>query len=253
MDVHGALNVRPINTAQNWQASGDSVLFHRGIPYPSVARRDDIVRDRGADLDEFEEAIEHLKVAYDRYFNGVDNMPPVRKHEAVTRLMREFMRRPPMRTVQRFRYQTLKGRLNTYEQYWNRIMRQIEQGTYKRLLSEARRREEVMRARRAEHRRSEAKKAASSEDAPRTRARGTTEPVLPPGMSSADARALYKNYVQAKRAAGESTDGLTYGTLVRKLSKAAPNLQKKHGGDVRFEVGTSNGKVTLRAKRAKTR
>ena len=217
-----------------------------------MVRREDSVRDRGADLDELEEAIEHLKVAYDRYFNGVDNVPPVRKHEAVTRLVREFMRRPPMRTVQKFRYQTLKGRFNTYEQYWNRIMRQIEQGTYKRLLSEARRREEVMRARRAEHRRSEAKKAAEGGAAARPRSRGATEPVLPPGMSSADARALYKNFVQAKRAAGESTDGLTYGTLVRKLSKAAPGLQQKHGGSVRFEVGTSNGKVTLRAKRAKS-
>ena len=136
-----------------------------------MARREDSGRDRGADLDELEEAIEHLKVVYDRYFNGVDNVPPVRKHEAVTRLVREFMRRPPMRTVQKFRYQTLKGRFNTYEQYWNRIMRQIEQGTYKRLLSEARRREEVMRARRAEHRRSEAKKAAEGGAAARPRPR----------------------------------------------------------------------------------
>ena len=40
-----------------------------------LVRDEDSVRDRGADLDELEEAIEHLKVVYDRYFNGVDNVP----------------------------------------------------------------------------------------------------------------------------------------------------------------------------------
>jgi len=198
-----------------------------------------------------------LKVAYDRYFVGVDNMPPVRKHEAVTRLLREFLRRPPMRTVQKFRFNTLKGRLHTYEQYWNRIMRQIEQGTYKRLLSESRRREYEMRASRAAERKAAkgvgGERASGEEDAavPRARARTSTEAVLPPGMSSADARDLYKNFVKAKRAAGEATDGMSYGALLRKISRAAPNLQKKHGGDVRFEVSTNGGKVTLRAKRAK--
>ncbi len=220
-----------------------------------MARKADIVSDRGLDLNDLEEAIEMLKVAYDRYFVGVDNMPPVRKHEATTRLLREFLRRPPMRTVQKFRFNTLKGRLNTYEQYWNRIMRQIEQGTYKRLLSESRRREDVMRARRAAERKAaKGGENASGEEraaVPRARGRTATEAVLPPGMSSADARALYKDFVRAKRDAGETTDGMSYGALLRKISRAAPNLQKKHGGDVRFEVSTNGGKVTLRAKRAK--
>lgn len=220
-----------------------------------MARKADIVSDRGLDLNELEEAIEMLKVAYDRYFVGVDNMPPVRKHEAVTRLLREFLRRPPMRTVQKFRFNTLKGRLNTYEQYWNRIMRQIEQGTYKRLLSESRRREYEMRARRAKERQASKGSGASAAGdggaVPKARGRASTEAVLPPGMSSADARALYKDLVKAKRAAGETTDGLSYGSLLRKISRAAPSLQKKHGGDVRFEVSTNGGKVTLRAKRAK--
>ena len=80
-----------------------------------------------------------------------------------------------------------------------------------------------MQARREEQRRrSSAQHAAADGDATtarvRARPRGATEPVLPSGMSSADARALYKDYVKAKRAAGENTEGLTYGTLIRKLS-----------------------------------
>ena len=174
-----------------------------------MARKADIVSDRGLDLNDLEEAIEMLKVAYDRYFVGVDNMPPVRKHEATTRLLREFLRRPPMRTVQKFRFNTLKGRLNTYEQYWNRIMRQIEQGTYKRLLSESRRREDVMRARRAAERKAaKGGENASGEEraaVPRARGRTATEAVLPTVTLGAGGFAVQVDYVTGQDGAVDLT------------------------------------------------
>lgn len=215
--------------------------------------------DRRQQLDDLEEAIEHLKVSYDRFFYGVDKMPPLRTHEAVERMVRELLRRPVTSTQLRFRFNTLKARLNTYGQYWQRIMRQIEAGTYKRVLAESERREFLERQRKAEERKEAAQAAAAGDEdgaqgdsaaRPSRRARPPSRPPeLPPGMDPREARDLFKNFVQAKRAAGEKIEGITYGALVKKLANEVPKLEKKHGGKVRFEVATIDGKVRLRARR----
>jgi hypothetical protein len=214
-------------------------------------------------LDELDEQIEHLKVKYERYFVGVDNVPPIKHRERVERSVRTLMREPMTSTVRRFRFASLRQRLTTYSHYWNRILNQIEKGTYKRLLSEAKRRQREMmivaQARREALARGEPDPAAASAAAvPRTTAPTNGKPAgakpppapppLPDGMNAKEARALYKQFVTAKKAAGENTRGITYGGLVQKLAKELPRLQKKHGDSVRFEVKTVNGKVKLKAR-----
>ena len=54
--------------------------------------------------------------------------------------------------------------------------------------------------------------------------------------------------MQAKRAAGDSTQGLTYQALVKKLTAEAPKLKQKHRCEkLQFSVSTRGGKVRLRA------
>jgi hypothetical protein len=74
-------------------------------------------------------------------------------------------------------------------------------------------------------------------------------PPLPPGVDPKAARELFKQFVAAKKAAGESVEGLTYGRMLDKLSKEVPKLQEKHGAGLRFEVATVDGKVRLRARK----
>ena len=73
---------------------------------------------------------------------------------------------------------------------------------------------------------------------------------MPDGVDARTARALFKDFVQAKKQAGQSTDGLTYGALVKKLAREVPKLKKKRGEDAKiaFEVATVKGQVRLRAK-----
>jgi hypothetical protein len=215
-------------------------------------------------LDGIEEQIELLKVAYERYFNGVDRVPPARTHDAVKLAVRNLVHMQTGSTAVRFRAQNLKARLVTYEHYWTRILLQIERGTFKRLLAESKRREYVLRFQQAE----EAIRArtgsagepgddgldpppVSEADAPVQRVhRPSSKPLaLPTGMESKEARDLFKQFVAAKKAAGESTDGLTYGHLVEKIARELPKLQEKHGDGIRFEVATEGGKVRLRARR----
>lgn len=212
-------------------------------------------------LDEVEESIEMLKVAYERYFNGVDRIPPTRDHDAVKLGVRQLFGMHTGSTAVRFRAQGLKARLVTYEQYWTRILGQIERGTFKRVVAESKRREFEIRHKRAEHPAETTPSApqdaapsgpaAAEPDAPVGLAKRTPSGrvSLPDGLDASEARALFKQFVAAKKAAGESIDGLTYGRMVEKLAREVPKLQEKHGEGIRFEVSTDGGKVRLRARR----
>jgi hypothetical protein len=208
-------------------------------------------------LDGIEEEIELLKVAYERYFNGVDRIPPAREHDAVKLHIRNLARMHTGSTAVRFRAQGLKARLITYEQYWTRILGQIERGTFKRILAVSKRREfEIRRNRSPDATQTHAEpqpeaKHAAEPDAPTTLSPRTPSGrvALPDGLDAGEARALFKQFVAAKKAAGEPVSGLTYGRLVEKLAKEVPKLQEKHGDAIRFEVSTEGGKVRLRARR----
>jgi hypothetical protein len=225
----------------------------------------------------------------------VDRVVPAREHEQVERTIRLWEGTPPPGTQLRFRLQGLRARFITYNHYWNRILHQIETGTYTRDLQRLARKQEAMQRREAaapaaaeEAQPTEAEAAVeepAAEEAPvpageeavaeapaaeasaaeatkeRPRAKKTGEarrprkreqaaPQLPPGMTAREARALFKELVEKKRAAGEKTDGLTYGALLSKLSKQVPKLKERHGDAAfRFEVATDGGRVRLKAKR----
>ena len=223
-------------------------------------------------LDDFEEEVELLKVAYERYFNGVDRIPPAREHERVKLHLRNIQRMRGGTTALRFRTQSLRARLVTYEHYWNRILRQIEKGTFKRVLAESKRREFELRQRKQVEQSAQA--AQSGIHAKVEVEEGATHPAqsgiqakldqtdakarraskarqLPDGVDAKEARELFKNFVKAKKAAGEPVDGITYGRLVDKLAREVPKLQKKHGDSIHFEVATVDGKVRLRARKSK--
>lgn len=237
-----------------------------------MAVSDDKQRVTAATLDELEEAIELLKVAYERYFNGVDRVPPTRDHDDVKRAVRVMMTQRIGTTALRFRMQGLKARLVTYEQYWTRILLQIEKGTFKRILAVSSRRElELRRAPREGEGEGEApqgeappkveppsatQRSRDDDAIPRRRevARAPSPPTrsgLPDGVDAGEVRELFKQFVAAKKALGESTAGLTYAKLLDKVSRELPGLRDKHGADIRFEVATEGGKVRLRARSRK--
>ena len=162
-----------------------------------------------------------------------------------------------MKTVERFKLQGLQARLVTYKHYWKRILTQMENGTYRRDVNRASRRQAAIEeaAARTEARMEEAS-AETAGDSPAADKPARPRPKrpgggvsVPDGVTSGEVRALFKELVAAKRAAGESVAGLTYGSLVQKLAKSVPKIRDRHGCDgVQFEVTTTGGKVKLKAK-----
>ena len=88
--------------------------------------------DLDAAIAAYEAAVEQCRVAYDRYFSGVERREPQdvrRRCEALARALPDGGAR---NVAAKFRMQTLKQRWMTYAQHWARVVRQIEEGTFKR-------------------------------------------------------------------------------------------------------------------------
>ncbi len=84
------------------------------------------------ELDELESRLERLRIKYDQYFIGIEKMIPFVQRKDVDRRFVQLHKEQFRNGGLRFRFQTLVQRFTTYQTYWGRIIRQIEEGTYKR-------------------------------------------------------------------------------------------------------------------------
>ena len=66
------------------------------------------------------------------YFLGFEKIEPQVARKEVDRRIYVMRREKIRNTGKRFKFQTLVQRYNTFQQYWQRICREIENGTYKR-------------------------------------------------------------------------------------------------------------------------
>lgn len=225
-----------------------------GSPPPSVAtkvQREAPSSELRASLDELEVSLEALRLAYEKYFGGIDRVPPSKLRAKLDKAMRNVETRGVTSTVIRFRLNGLKARFVTYKHYWTRMENQLERGMSRRdLLRRRRAQTAVPAAAPAEAAAAEESAGPAGPPPPPGKGNGGARPVDPSqsGIDPSHLRTVFKQLVLAKRAAGESTQGLTYQALVRKLTAQAPKLKRKHGCDkLQFSVSTRDGKVRLRS------
>lgn len=81
-------------------------------------------------LEELEQRLERLRSLYEQYFLGIEKVEPAIARKDVDRRFWLLRRTKLRNTARRFRMQLLVQRYNTFQQYWLRICRQIENGTY---------------------------------------------------------------------------------------------------------------------------
>lgn len=84
-----------------------------------------------------ETELAELRAAYDQYFLGVERKPPTKRHDALKKEMRELKSHFVRQTSVRFRIDNLAQKLTTFERLWDRTLKEIEAGTYKRHLFKA--------------------------------------------------------------------------------------------------------------------
>ena len=86
-------------------------------------------------LDAVESTLDRLKTLYEQYFLGIQKQAPAFIHSDVERKLRDLTQLNVRNTGLRYRLATLQQKFGSYNSYWRRTLRQIENGTYIRNLA----------------------------------------------------------------------------------------------------------------------
>lgn len=91
-------------------------------------------------IGDLEVAVDRLRSLYEQYFMGIEKIEPTVARKDADRRIYVLRKEQIRNTALRFRFQMLIQRYNTYQTHWQRICRDIENGTYKRHVIRAQRR-----------------------------------------------------------------------------------------------------------------
>ncbi|HEY4882857.1 MAG TPA: MXAN_5187 C-terminal domain-containing protein [Myxococcales bacterium] len=178
------------------------------------------------ELTELDEAIVNLQVLYEKYFLGIDRRPPEQERKRVSQKTREMRTTNIRNTALKFKINTLFAKLLSFERMWDRTLREIEDGTYKRDVFKAKLRDKDR-----------------DEGGP---ARPASAPA--PTISDANLRRLYDTYLVAKKRCGESTAGISFDSIASRIRAQVPELMQKHKAkNIEFKVVIKGGKAILKA------
>lgn len=182
-------------------------------------------------LDEIEQAMFLLKVAYQKYFGGIEALEPLRDRDDLRRMMRDIGGSGVKASGQRFRLQNLKARWNTLDLWITRNLNMIERGVHPTF---------KFRADMNERKREEAR-----------RAIGLGAPERPkapePSQEDTEIRDVYDRYLAARKECGQSTD-LEFESIRKSLHNQIRQIKGTYNcTSVKFRVTVEDGKARLKA------
>jgi len=88
-------------------------------------------------ISELELRLDRLRALYEQYFMGFEKLEPQVQRKDVDRRFQALRKENIRNTALRFRFNVAVQKYSTYQSYWQRICRQIEEGTYKRHVQKA--------------------------------------------------------------------------------------------------------------------
>ncbi|MBI5509321.1 MAG: hypothetical protein HY903_11265 [Deltaproteobacteria bacterium] len=186
-----------------------------------------------------EEAFKKLRTGYEKYFAGVERLEPLKERDHVRTTLRRLMTVRSANTAYRYRLQSLQASLVTYESYWNRITKQIEEGTYRR---------DLLRLERKLSQTPEDQPPAAPAPPPSpTAAAPAAAPTADLSRYPAALQSLYTAFVAARSETGD-TRPLSIETMAATVKKQMAAIKEKYKCErVEFTVAVKDGKAILKA------
>jgi hypothetical protein len=112
------------------------------VALSSDFKKNQPIEDLEEVLESLEKLMDRTKVMFEQYFMGIQKVAPMQLHRDVERKVRELTQQQIRNTGLRFRFTTLCQKFGSYNTYWKRTMREIEQGRYVRDLQRVKRKVE---------------------------------------------------------------------------------------------------------------
>jgi hypothetical protein len=192
------------------------------------------------DLDQLERMMHQLQIEWEKFFGGMEKKPPVELRGRVEVIIKRYAYTEIRNNTERFRYQTLSSRYNTFNELWNKRMRAIEEGRPLGLHGRIAAAATPVRAAPPAPPPARAAVAAS--------AGGSEFRVRSPDKDESAVRALYDRFLQARQQAGEKGT-VKFDNFQKLISQQASKIMADKGAQaVDFRLETKEGKVSLKAK-----
>lgn len=174
------------------------------------------------DMEKFKEQMDALKKAYEQYFLGNTRFPPTKLRDELERFVRTYSLRRSPRSVDNFIMNSAFATYSTYRNYWDKIMKLIENGEFNR----------------------------GEEARPALAFAGVKKPsnVILDAPEDGKIKQLYETYINAKRKCGEDTSKLTFEKVYASIKSHIPQIKNKFNCTrVEFKVAIEDGKAKLKA------
>jgi hypothetical protein len=183
------------------------------------------------DLDKLSSSIRQLQVKWDMFFSGVDKRPPSELQRNVEKLIRQYAFSEISNNTERFRYQTLTARFNTFNELWQKRLRAREEG----------------KAFGVHGLKADQLPPPEPPGSPGAARRPAEFRVGNPDDDDASVRALYERFVEERQKTGEGSPGYdSFRELIGKQTSKI--LEGKSDQAVQFRLDLKDGRVALKAK-----
>jgi multidrug resistance efflux pump len=170
------------------------------------------------ELDEIQQQVKELEIHYEQYFAGIEKREPYNERKNLSRRLLQLTNRHIVWADLRFRCQSITSRLMSYGQYWDRILRLIDEGKY--------------------HRHT-AKLGATSQKSPSKR----SKPVDP----KSEAAKLQQELSQARKNSGLPGDGPSTEKVASFLASQREKIRARYGDKpVEFTIDASGEKPRIK-------
>lgn len=181
------------------------------------------------EIDILDGKIARLKVEYEQYFARVLKREPVKLREEIERTILAYGNKVINNTSTKFKLNAIVAKYNSYKQYWTRVLRAIEEGTYVR-------------------------KAEGALDGPI--AKGPSSPLSPEPRVKAPSReervddsgvsGIYEKYIEARRQCNEPVEGITIETLQKTMDQYKKKIEEQFKtSNLEFKVSIKDGHAKL--------
>lgn len=180
------------------------------------------------DIEQLDSKIARLKVDYEQYFAKIQKREPAKLRDEVDRAVLSLSNRQLTNTGLKFKLNAIVAKYNTYKQYWTRVLRAIDEGTYVRKGEGGMELESALRRPGPER----AVEAPVRKEAPAKSGNGFDD--------------LYSKYIEARKSCNESVEGLTPEALKKTVEQYRKKVEEQYKTrDVDFKVTIKDGKTKL--------
>ena len=175
------------------------------------------------DIELLDSKIARLKVDYEQYFARIQKREPAKLRDEVDRVVLSLSNRQLTNTGLKFKLNSIVAKYNSYKQYWNRVLRAVEEGTYVR------------------------KGEGGMESALRRPPEpGERAPVQKEASRGNGLDDLYSKYIEARRSCNEPVEGITPEALKKTVEQYRKKVEEQYKTkDVEFKVSIKDGKAKL--------